>query len=430
VLLMYSLGTNESYLWVVTPQKIAVARIAPRKTIEDQVLKLRSQLVPGIGQRGLDGIDLSSDATRSLDLGTDGQPPPRVNQAKDAGAYAAAANDLYNTILGPAAPMLEGKRLLVMADGALNYVPFAALVTSIPAGKADFVTLPYLIRSNEIVYAPSASVINQLHQQAQQARSAGGNASSNSMLILADPVFSSSDARLKGGGTPVIKASDSSGGVSRQLTLDTAVGDIVGKPAAGLKIPRLINTRKEANDISELAGADKTKADVWLDLDASESNVFSRDMQGYQILHFATHGLLNTEHPGFTGLVLSLVGESEGDGFLRVSEIFNLKLGAPLVMLSACETGLGKEKRGEGIMGLSRAFMYAGAPTVGVSLWAVSDRSTARLMTDFYSSYLADKNATAAGALRQAQLKMIADPQVSAPYYWAPFVIVGDWAHN
>ncbi|MDX6709822.1 MAG: hypothetical protein QOH96_838 [Blastocatellia bacterium] len=430
VLLMYSLGTDESYLWVVTSQKVAVARIASRKIIEDQVLKLRSQLVPGIGQRGLAGIDLSSDATRSLDLGSDGQPPPRVNQAKDAGAYAVAANDLYNTILGPAATMLEGKRLLVMADGALNYVPFGALVTSIPAGKADFVTLPYLIRTNEIVYAPSASVINQLHQQAQQVRSAGGNASSNSMLILADPVFSSSDVRLKGGGTTVIKASDNSGGVSRQLTLDTAVGDIVGKPSAGLKIPRLINTRKEANDISELAGVGKTKADVWLDLDASESNVFSRDMRGYQILHFATHGLLNTEHPGFTGLVLSLVSESQGDGFLRVSEIFNLKLGAPLVMLSACETGLGKEKRGEGIMGLSRAFMYAGAPTVGVSLWAVSDRSTARLMTDFYASYLADKNTSAAGALRQAQLKMISDPQVSAPYYWAPFVIVGDWAHN
>ena len=227
-----------------------------------------------------------------------------------------------------------------------------------------------------------------------------------------------------------VRASDSSGGLTRQLTLDTAVTDIVGKSPAGLNIPRLINTRKEALQISGLADSDKTKADVWLDLDASEANVSTRDLHGYRVIHVATHGLLNTAHPGFTGLVLSLVGESQGDGFLRVNEIFNLRLGSPLVMLSACETGLGKEKRGEGIMGLSRAFMYAGAPTIGVSLWAVSDRSTAQLMTGFYSSYLGDRNSSAAAALRHAQLQMIADPQVSAPYYWAPFVIVGDWSRN
>jgi CHAT domain-containing protein len=125
--------------------------------------------------------------------------------------------------------------------------------------------------------------------------------------------------------------------------------------------------------------------------------------------------------------VLSLVGEKNSDGFLRANEIFNFKLGAPLVMLSACESGLGKEQRGEGVIGLTRAFMYAGAPTVGVSLWSVSDRSTARLMNDFYKSYLTQAGSTPSQAMRQAQLAMIATNRYNAPFFWAPFVLVGDW---
>jgi CHAT domain-containing protein len=148
------------------------------------------------------------------------------------------------------------------------------------------------------------------------------------------------------------------------------------------------------------------------------------------MLHFATHGLLNSERPQFTGVVLSLVGNREGsDGFLRTDEVFNLKLSSPLVMLSACETGLGREKRGEGVMGLTRAFMYAGAPTVGVTLWSVADKSTSELMTDFYRDYLGRDAATAtpSSAMREARRRMIAGKRYSAPFYWAPFVLVGDW---
>src|SRR4029077_7276039 len=113
--------------------------------------------------------------------------------------------------------------------------------------------------------------------------------------------------------------------------------------------------------------------------------------------------------------------------FLRTDEVFNLRLGSPLVMLSACETGLGKEKRGEGVMGLTRAFIYAGAPTVGVSLWSVADKSTADLMTDFYRRLFAQDDVSPAAALGDAQLAMIARKKYSAPFYWAPFVLVGDW---
>jgi CHAT domain-containing protein len=96
-------------------------------------------------------------------------------------------------------------------------------------------------------------------------------------------------------------------------------------------------------------------------------------------------------------------------------------------MLSACETGLGKERRGEGVMGLTRAFMYAGAPTVGVSLWSVADKSTADLMTDFYRRLFSEGGGSTSGALRAAQLSMISAKKYSAPFYWAPFVLVGDW---
>src|SRR5207247_4625714 len=159
----------------------------------------------------------------------------------------------------------------------------------------------------------------------------------------------------------------------------------------------------------------------------------TRDVSKYRIVHIATHGLLNAERPQFTGLVLSLVGNKTNDGFLRTDEIFNLKLGSPLVMLSACETGLGKERRGEGVMGLTRAFMYAGAPTVGVTLWSVADKSTADLMTDFYKRLLSSARAQSASAtgpsaaIRDAQLAMISGKKYSAPFYWAPFVLVGDW---
>ena len=156
----------------------------------------------------------------------------------------------------------------------------------------------------------------------------------------------------------------------------------------GLPLARLAGTRAEAEQIGNSPKLPAPQADIWLDLDASEGNIETRDISKYQFVHIATHGLLNAERPQFTGVVLSLVGNKNEDGFLRTDEVFNLRLGSPLVMLSACETGLGKEKRGEGVMGLTRAFMYAGAPTVGVSLWSVADKSTAELMTDFYKRLL------------------------------------------
>ena len=199
-----------------------------------------------------------------------------------------------------------------------------------------------------------------------------------------------------------------------------------------MQLARLAGTRAEAEQIGQLVKKSGGQSDLWLDLKASEDDVKSHDIQNYRVIHFATHGLLNADRPQFTGLVLSLVGNKNNDGFLRTDEVFNMNVGAPLVMLSACETGLGKEKRGEGVIGLTRAFMYAGAPTVGASLWSVADKSTAELMTDFYrrllgSSAAPSSVASPTAAMREAQLAMITGKKYSAPFYWAPFVLIGDW---
>jgi CHAT domain-containing protein len=149
----------------------------------------------------------------------------------------------------------------------------------------------------------------------------------------------------------------------------------------------------------------------------------------YRILHFATHGLLNSVRPDLSGVILSLVNRQGAlqDGFLRLHEIYNLKLSADLVVLSACQTGLGKDIHGEGLVGLTRGFMYAGAPSVMASLWKVDDRATAELMKRFYSALLGQETLRPAAALRAAQIAMWKTKGFEAPYYWAAFTLQGEW---
>lgn len=165
-----------------------------------------------------------------------------------------------------------------------------------------------------------------------------------------------------------------------------------------------------------------------LDFDASRALAVSGLLAKYRILHFATHGLLDNRHPELSGLVLSLVDEkgTRRDGFLKLQDVYDLRLAADLVVLSGCDTGLGEEINGEGLLGLTRGFMYAGASRVIASLWSVSDLGTSVLMSRFYRYLLTDK-LTPAAALRAAQLSMWRDPQWSSPYYWAAFQIHGEW---
>jgi CHAT domain-containing protein len=413
VLVEYALQPDDSYLFAVSKSAVNLFKLQPRANIEKLAMDLRAQLIPSKLQRRIVGIDVA-EANRGL--GISATPAP-----EDVAPFVSAANALYKAVLEPAAGMMGEKRLMVVADGALNYIPFEVLLKSPDGG--DFSSLGYLVKTNEVIYAPSASVVGAIKQQHTKN-------TSKAMLIIADPVFNSNDARAQ-----KRTAAPTSDAEARGLGIQSALTDVSGStppapPAQmeGLPLARLNGTRTEADQISKLAKASGGQADVWLDLDANEDNLGTRDVTKYRIIHVATHGLLNAERPQFTGIVLSLVGNKTNDGFVRTDEVFNLHLGSPLVMLSACETGLGKEKRGEGVMGLTRAFMYAGAPTVGVSLWSVADKSTADLMTDFYKRLLSTgEGTTSSSALRGAQLAMISGKRYSAPFYWAPFVLVGDW---
>ena len=165
-----------------------------------------------------------------------------------------------------------------------------------------------------------------------------------------------------------------------------------------------------------------------LGFNATKEIVTSGRLAEFRIVHFATHGVLDTEQPNLSKIVLSQIdrqGERK-DGFLRTHEIYNLSLPSDLVVLSACQTALGKEVRGEGLVGLTRGFMYAGAARVMVSLWNVNDESTAVLMERFYRG-LFEQGLQPAAALRQAQIEMWREAQWSAPFHWAGFVIQGDW---
>ena len=411
VLVEYALQTDDSYLFVASKSAVNLFKLPPRSNVDKLAMDLRAQLIPSTLQRRLVGIDVA-EANRGLGIA--------ATAPEDAAPFIAASNALYRVVLEPAAGMIGEKRVMVIADGALNYVPFEVLLKTADSG--DFSSLGYLVKTNEVIYAPSASVVGAIKQQ----RTKNAN---RAMLIIADPVFNSNDARAQK--RPAAAPSDAD---VRGLGIQSAVADVGGSAPApnaqmeGLPLVRLNGTRTEAEQISKLAKASGGQADVWLDLDANEDNLAARDISKYRVIHVATHGLLNAERPQFTGVVLSLVGNKTHDGFVRTDEVFNLRLGSPLVMLSACETGLGKEKRGEGVMGLTRAFMYAGAPTVGVSLWSVADKSTADLMTDFYRRLLSTtEGTTSSSALRGAQLAMISGKKYSAPFFWAPFVLVGDW---
>jgi CHAT domain-containing protein len=187
----------------------------------------------------------------------------------------------------------------------------------------------------------------------------------------------------------------------------------------------LLATRWEAQRITSFVPTSKQA----LDFAASRDTATSSELGQYRIIHFATHALIDSVHPELSGIVLSLV-DNQGrakDGFLRTDDIFSLKLSADLVVLSACRTGLGKDVRGEGLIGLTRGFMYAGAPRVVVSLWRVNDQATAEFMSRFYKTMLNGPGQSPASALRQAQLEMLKDKRWQSPYFWAGFVLQGEW---
>lgn len=403
VLLEYSLGEERSYLWVVGQNSIQSFTLPKRSVIEASAKRF---------------YDLATARNQYVPRESNQQKLDRIADA-DAEIPKAAAT-LSKLILSPAAPLLGNKRVIVVTDGALQYVPFAAL----PVNSRQ------LISRHEIVSLPSASTLAVLRTESSHQQKAP-----KTVAVIADPVFEAKDDRVKvvtikaPEGQPAAKKDEKPAAAesepTRILLYKTAKDS--GATDTELRIPRLPNTRREAETILSLAKNDAGKS--VFDFAANRAAATSDDLGQYRILHFATHGFLNSLNPELSGLVMSLVDEQgkPQNGYLLAPEIYNLKLPATeLVVLSACQTGLGKEIRGEGIVGLTRGFMYAGAPRVAVSLWSVNDRSTADLMKHFYEAMLA-KGQRPAEALRSAQLELLKQKQWQSPYFWAAFELQGEW---
>jgi len=191
-------------------------------------------------------------------------------------------------------------------------------------------------------------------------------------------------------------------------------------------LPRLLASREEAESISVFSGA--AEIDLFTGFSASLENARRSDLARYRILHFATHGIVDLSKPGESGLVFSRFDQNGAprDGFLNLDGIYNLDLSSDLVVLSACQTELGKDVRGEGLIGLSRGFLYAGSSRVVASLWKVDDSATAELMKRFYRHLLKEKR-SASAALRRAKLEMRGIPRYRSPFYWGAFTLLGEW---
>jgi len=392
LLLEYALGEKRSYLWLVSPRSIDSYELPPRAELEAATRRVY-ELLTARPKRGA-------------------PPDPQ---------FIAQAKTLSRMLLGPVASQLGGKRLVVVAPGALSYLPFAALPA--PEDKKRLAgDYEPLIAKHEVVSVPSASVLSIIRREM-----AGRQRAAKSVAVLADPVFESSDPRLTSA-----KNGNSSGETLPAPAADAELSELtrairtMNFSDARAGFTRLAFSRQEAESIIALTpGGAGLKA---TDFSASRTLVLGRQLSQYRILHFATHGLLNSERPELSGLVFSLV-DQEGkpqDGFLRLHEIYNLQLNADLIVLSACETGLGKEIKGEGLIGLTRGFMYSGAPRVVASLWNVDDLATAELMKLFYQRMLKD-GLSAGAALRAAQLELSRQKRWASPYFWAGFVLHGEW---
>jgi CHAT domain-containing protein len=359
-LLEYLLAEPRSYLWVVTRGSLKAYELPGKSQIE------------ALARQAYEALSTSSE--------------------RDVSGQRRVLALLSRQLLAPALDGLDGKRLAIVADGALQYLPFAALPVSGSPAAASF-----LNHEHEIVMLPSASVLKEIRRM-----EAARPRSPLSLAIFADPAYHGSEPTSP---TPP------------QMFPATLRGP-------GLE--RLSWTRHEAEQIAaEAAGHEVLKA---LEYDATRELALSDRLSGFRFIHFATHGFLDSDHPDLSGLALSDI-DKDGhprNGYVLLQDLYSLHLRADLVVLSACDTGLGRDVRGEGFLSLTHGFLHAGASQVIASLWPVRDRAAAELMQRLYRAMLRDGMRPAA-ALRAAQLEMQSQRTWRDPYFWAAFVAQGDW---
>ncbi len=406
VLLQYSLGKESSYLWLVTSNSLNTYELPKGEEIEKNANRFHSQL----SRKGF-AID--------------------------------SAQKLSEIILKPVKDKIIGKRLVIVADGTLLKIPFAALAdpnnrknststkTSnecrevtcnlsrgglIPEpipnkpGTADTNYQPLML-NHEIVNLPSASTI-----AIQREKIAKRKIAPKKIAMLADPVYSPKDKRVTGKEETI----------TPELDLERSALQRSANSLNRTGWTRLPNTKIEAEEILKLVSSQSSLPAF--SFGANYNLATSEKLNQYQIIHFATHGFVNPDQPELSGIVLSLVNKDgkQVPGYLRLADLFEQDYPAELIVLSACETGLGKNVSGEGLVGLTRGLMYAGAARVALSLWKVDDKGTSILMQEFYKQML-QENKTPSEALRAAQRKLWSNPDWRSPHYWAAFTVQGEW---
>jgi len=393
LVLEYSLATPRSYLWAISKTGFASYALPARTDIAALVRKFRRAAVapnPEL-QRYLDSGDAAETAADE----------PRL------------AAELGHMLLAPVTDLARFKRMIVVADGTLQYLPFSVLIADGPsaASGASSVEARRIADEHEVINLPSITALSALRNRHHP------NASpSKGTVVFADPVFEADDPRFPSPTHSRVFRPSSSLHATRG----------VSRAHSDAGLPRLPGTRREAEVIQAAAPPDDTR--ILLGFDANRGNATSPQMAGYRFIHFATHSVFDDEHPESSGVILSLFKPdgTADDGTLRLRNIYDLKLSADLVVLSACDTALGKNIEGEGIVGLTRGFMYAGAPRVVATLWRVDDDATSEFMKDFYGAIFSEHDSPAA-ALRAAQATMRAQPRFHSPYYWGAFVLEGEW---
>jgi len=415
LLLEYALGDQRSYLWAVSPTTLTSYELPGRSEIEKQAQRVRNRLV-----------------ARQVRLGQITRQR-RLSISEEDAQYWQQAAALSQMLFGRIVNILGTKRLLIVTEGAMQYLPFGAL--PVPGTHQKWSTIKGerqngtkiaprsfvneagdrpLLLEHEIISLPSASVLAVLRRQ-----NLNREIPPKAVFVFADPVFEKDDPRLR------LASQEKPSRPAGSCKGPRHLGD-VGSLRDGLKVGRLPSTRLEGEAIMALTRYGEGK--MAIDFNASREMATSPELSEYRIVHFATHGVVNNEHFELSGIVLSMLDEQghPQDGFLRLRDIYNLNLQVNLVVLSACDTGLGKEVKGEGLVGMVRGFLYAGAASVIASLWKVDDEASAELMKQVYKQMLQQDMAPAA-ALRQSQVAMWQQRRWRSPFYWGAFVLQGEW---
>ena len=396
LVLEYSLGDERSYLWVVGRSSFNSYVLPGKAEIEREASRFYRALTSLSTTRKVATVPLRSRA--------------------DAKTFRAARERLSRLLFGPIAGSIGSKRLVIVPDGALQYVPFAGLPE--PDSKQP------LAATHELATLPSLSVLLQLRNEAP-----GLPKPLKTLAVIADPVVEERDPRLSENAATATNA-----GRSRNIKRSVSIMKGARDPLTGsagvdgaINFVRLPYAAEEAEALAALLP--KSEIGVWTGFEANRQMVTGDELRDFRVVHFATHGLLDFRHPKLSCLLLSRFDRAGNprDGSLRLHDVYKLKLSADLVVLSACQTALGKEIRGEGLVGLTRGFMYAGAPRVVASLWNVDDRATAKLMERFYRKMLGPERLSPAAALRAAQVEMMRDESWQDPYFWAGFLLQGEW---